>query len=57
MAISTDESSDKLRETELINEQLQEEIKRSSEEVIVKSNELAASKADLLKHRNEINVS
>lgn len=41
----------------MINQKLKGELKDSAQQLIVKSNELASSKTELQRHRQEIDVS
>lgn len=57
IALSKDETMDKLKEWEDINIKLKEELKEITEKLILKGNELTGSKTELIRHRNEIDVS
>lgn len=48
---------EKLTEWEMINQKLKAELKDSTQQLIVKSNELMNSKKELQQHRHEIDVS
>lgn len=52
-----EEAHEKVAEWAMINQKLKSELKETAQQLIVKSNELVCSKAELHKHREEIDVS
>lgn len=52
-----EEAFDKVGEWEMINKKLKVELKETAQQLITKGNELMNSKAELQKHRMEIDVS
>lgn len=52
-----EETFEKLSEWEMINQKLKTELKDATQQLIVKSNEIANSKTELQRHRQEIDVS
>lgn len=52
-----EEAIEKVGEWEMINQKLKSELKETAQHLIAKSNELTSSKAELQKHRQEIDVS
>lgn len=52
-----EEAFEKVGEWEMINQKLKSELKETAQHLIAKSNELTSSKAELQKHRQEIDVS
>lgn len=57
IAVTNDETQEKMREWEAINQKLKSELKSATEQLIVKGNDLTSSKQELQRHRNEIDVS
>lgn len=55
--VSKEETLEKLSEWEMINQKLKGELKESAQQLIARSNELASSKTELQRHRQEIDVS
>lgn len=55
--VTKEEAIEKTSEWEMINQKLKSELKETAQQLIVKSNELTSSRADLQKHRQEIDVS
>lgn len=55
--MSKEETMEKLSEWEMINQKLKLELKDAAQLLIAKSNELVNSKAELQRHRQEIDVS
>ena len=55
--MTKEEAIEKVSEWEMINQKLKSELKETAQQLIVKSNELTSSRADLQKHRQEIDVS
>lgn len=55
--VSKEEAFEKVGEWEMINQKLKSELKETAQHLIAKSNELTSSKAELQKHRQEIDVS
>lgn len=51
-----EEALEKVNEWEMINQKLKSELKETAQQLIAKSNEVMSSKAELLKHRQEIDV-
>lgn len=54
--MSKEEAFEKTNEWEMINQKLKSELKETAQQLIIKSNELVSSKAELQKHRQEIDV-
>lgn len=54
--MSKEEAFEKVTEWETINQKLKSELKETAQQLIAKSNELMNSKAELHKHRQEIDV-
>ena len=52
-----EEAFERVAEWEMINQKLKSELRETAQQLIVKSNELASSKVELQKHRQEIDVS
>jgi hypothetical protein len=57
LAISKDEVLDRVKEFEGINTKLQIDLKDTSDQLLENSNELTITKAELHRHRMEIDVS
>jgi hypothetical protein len=55
--VNKEEAFEKAGEWEMINQKLKTELKETAQLLIAKSNELMTSKAELQKHRQEIDVS
>lgn len=55
--MNKEEAFEKVGEWEMINQKLKSELKETAQQLIAKSNELMTSKAELQKHRQEIDVS
>lgn len=55
--VNKEEAFEKASEWEMINQKLKTELKETAQLLIAKSNELMTSKAELQKHRQEIDVS
>lgn len=51
-----EEAFEKVSEWEMINQKLKSELKEQAQQLICRSNELMSSKAELHKHRQEIDV-
>lgn len=54
MALEKENEHEKLKEWEMINQKLKSELKETTQQLIVKGNELTSSKSELQRHRNEI---
>lgn len=54
--VCKEEAFEKVTEWEMINQKLKSELKDAAQQLIAKSNELMNSKAELHKHRQEIDV-
>jgi hypothetical protein len=54
--VTKEEAIEKVSEWEMINQKLKSELKEATQQLISKTNELTSSKAELLKHRQEIDV-
>lgn len=52
-----DETQEKVKDWEAINQKLKSELKSVTEQLIIKGNDLTSSKQELQRHRNEIDVS
>lgn len=54
--MNKEEAFEKVTEWEMINQKLKSELKETAQQLISRSNELTSSKAELHKHRQEIDV-
>ena len=54
LALEKENEHEKLKEWEMINQKLKSELKETTQQLIVKGNELTSSKSELQRHRNEI---
>ena len=55
--MTNEETQDKLKDFEEMNAKLKTELQETTEILVVKGNELSNSKAELVRHRQEIDVS
>lgn len=56
LQLNEEEISEKLRQWEIMNFKLKDELKDATQQLLVRSEDLISSKADLVKHRLEIDV-